>query len=231
MKIILEAIDPTEVESSHIKIIEHNGKNLYITFKNGSIYEYDHVPEKLIHKMLQAESKGKFFWRFIRDKCPYRKVDAVKSNTYNQDVGGNISPFVYDAENDQWLSPEDGKELPVPVGYMFLAPDHDYYEFLGAQWKNTRTGRVAKRNIGQKMTAISKSMIARGGVQAKITDFVKNNPVQSIIPNGYVMRAPNGYDYQYNDGMWASNNGPDVPEKIQNKLSNIATKLLKYQRE
>ncbi|EOR9073902.1 KTSC domain-containing protein [Escherichia coli] len=58
-KAIMEAIAPTDVESSHLATIEHNGRDLYITFKNGSTYEYDNVPEGLVRQMLKVDSKRK----------------------------------------------------------------------------------------------------------------------------------------------------------------------------
>lgn len=83
-KAIMEAIAPTDVESSHLKTIEHNGKDLYITFKNGSTYEYDDVPESLVRHMLTVDSKGRFLWRYIRDKFPYRKTSSISKRRIHQ---------------------------------------------------------------------------------------------------------------------------------------------------
>ena len=60
MTLIQEAIEETEVDSSHIQSIEHNGENLYVHFKNGAIYEYDGVTEQMAQRMLNAPSKGRF---------------------------------------------------------------------------------------------------------------------------------------------------------------------------
>lgn len=97
---------------------------LYIQFLNGAIYEYDSVPEDLAYAMTRAVSKGKFFWRYIRGQYPYRKVKTIP------------------------------KLDAVPVGYRFRAPDGDIYLWRGAQWVNTRTGRIATRAVRAKITEI-----------------------------------------------------------------------------
>jgi len=113
---INEAFMPVDVDSSHIKNVQYTDK-LYIEFLNGSIYEYDDVPEDLAREMLQQPSKGSFFWANIRNKYPYRKVSSV--STFSK----------------------------VPVGYLFRAPDGDIYKWRGAQWVNQRTGRIATRAV------------------------------------------------------------------------------------
>ncbi len=162
LKLILEAIAPTDVESSHLKTIEHNGKDLYITFKNGATYEYDDVPEATTKAMINADSSGKFLWRYIRDKYPYRQVKSIPVHKYDNNPNAVKSRLRYDVETGEWvdaLKPDVLKTVEVPVGYNFRAPDGDTYRFQGRQWKNTRTGRVAKKEISAKITDIAKRMI------------------------------------------------------------------------
>lgn len=74
------------VDSSNIKSIwfkdTMNGLgvgSLFVEFNSGSVYEYMRFPEKLYDKFLGAISYGKFFWRFIRGRFPYKrlKIDEI----------------------------------------------------------------------------------------------------------------------------------------------------------
>lgn len=166
LKRLLEAIAPIDVDSSHLKTIEHNGKNLYITFKNGSTYEYDNVPEAMARQMLKVDSKGKFLWRYIRDKYPYRKTTSIPAQKYDSDPNAVKQRLRYDVETGEWidaLTPDTLKSVEIPLNYTFHAPDGDTYEFMGKQWKNKRTGRVANRQISDKISSISKRLIKLKG--------------------------------------------------------------------
>lgn len=163
---IYEAISPTDVDSSHIQTIEHNGKELYITFLNGTIYEYDNVPEALVRQMLKKDSKGKYFWQYIRSKYPYRRVSSIKQQKFSTNPDEVKPHFKYNAQTGEWedaVTPQVLKSVDVPVGYKFHAPDGDTYSFMGKQWKNDRSGRVAKREISDKITAIAKRLIKLKG--------------------------------------------------------------------
>ena len=166
LKMILEAIDPTDVESSHLKTIEHNGKNLYITFKNGSTYEYDDVPEAMVRQMLRVDSKGRFLWKYIRDRYPYRKIKSIPSHKFANNPDAVKQRLRYDVETGEWvdaLTPDKIKTVQIPVGYRFRAPDGDNYTFQGKQWKNDRTGKIAKSVISNKISDIAKRMIKLKG--------------------------------------------------------------------
>lgn len=123
MSLFNEAFSPRDVDSSHLSTIEYTDR-LYVTFTNGAIYEYLGVPEDLAFKMTQAPSKGKFFWRFIRNQYSYRRIKEIP------------------------------KLATVPVGYKFKAPDNDTYVWRGAQWVNTRTGRIATRQVRELISEI-----------------------------------------------------------------------------
>lgn len=162
----MEAIAPTDVDSSHLAVIEHTGKNLYITFKNGAIYEYDNVPESLTRSMLKQDSKGKFLWRYIRDKYPYRKVKTIPVKKYDSNPDEVKPRLRYNVDTGTWddaITKDVIGSTQVPVGYVFKAPDNDEYEFMGKQWKNKRTGKIAKRNISDKITDIAKRLIKLKG--------------------------------------------------------------------
>ena len=68
----------TNVESSQIASVGHDGELLEVEFKGGSVYQYADLPADTCAKMLASESVGKFFYANIKGKCRYRKiVDGV----------------------------------------------------------------------------------------------------------------------------------------------------------
>ena len=48
-------------------------KMLTVEFKNGSVYEYLEVPEKVFNEMRVAESKGKFLNKYIKNVFKFKK--------------------------------------------------------------------------------------------------------------------------------------------------------------
>lgn len=171
LKLLQEAIAPTDVESSHLKTIEHNGKDLYITFKDGSTYEYDDVPEAMVRQMLKVDSKGKFLWRYIRDKYPYRKVKSIPTKQYSTNPNAIKQRVKYNVETGEWedaLKPDVLKTVQIPKGYSFRAPDGDVYVFQGKQWRNSRTGKIAKKIISNKISDIARRMIKLKGEDNEI---------------------------------------------------------------
>lgn len=170
---IMEAIAPTDVDSSHLATIEHNGKNLYITFKNGKTYEYDDVPEAMVRQMLKVDSKGKFLWKYIRDKFAYRVVKTIPQQKHDTNPNAVKQRLKYDVDTGEWvdaLSPDVIKSTEIPVGYKFHAPDGDDYQFMGQQWKNLQSGKIATKNISDKITSIAKRLIKLKGNPDEETD-------------------------------------------------------------
>ena len=70
-----QAMRRYKVESSNIDSVGHNflTKNLEIEFKGGNVYRYKKVPRSVFKKMMEADSKGKFFWSNVRFDYPYKK--------------------------------------------------------------------------------------------------------------------------------------------------------------
>jgi len=130
--LILEAYDVTPVSSSCISNIAYNDRNLYITFNNGSRYEYFNVPNRIAQPMLQAPSKGKHLWKFIRGKFNYHKMDP--SDKIPHSTTG------------------------VPVGYE-IQTKYGTYIWKGAQFVNAKTGRIARREVRDVLTRIAKSQL------------------------------------------------------------------------
>lgn len=64
----------TPVESSNLESVGHDGTNLFVRFKNGSIYVYLHVPESLYQELLAADSKGKYLGKHIKGAFQYERI-------------------------------------------------------------------------------------------------------------------------------------------------------------
>lgn len=64
------------VVSSNLKWVDYDFDNhiLTIGFRSGSVYEYYDVPEEIYWELLEADSKGRYFWRYIRNDFEYRRI-------------------------------------------------------------------------------------------------------------------------------------------------------------
>tara|TARA_Y100001960_G_C14115174_1_gene559461 strand:- start:212 stop:424 length:213 start_codon:yes stop_codon:yes gene_type:complete len=64
------------VTSSMIASIGFQDCTLEVEFSDRSIYQYDNVPEYIYTNMMNAESKGTFFWDNIRrnNNYNYKKI-------------------------------------------------------------------------------------------------------------------------------------------------------------
>lgn len=63
----------TEVKSSNIISVGHDGTNLYVNYKSGT-YKYDNVDKKLYEDLLNSSSKGQFMNENIKGKYNYTKL-------------------------------------------------------------------------------------------------------------------------------------------------------------
>jgi lysyl-tRNA synthetase class 2 len=81
MSIISEKIEgkviSVEINSSNLKSAVYNteDKKLTITFKNGSLYEYNEVPWDVFAALRVAKSQGSFFSKNISRKYDYKKIN------------------------------------------------------------------------------------------------------------------------------------------------------------
>jgi hypothetical protein len=76
-------------ESSFIKDVHWFEGLLYVTFKNGKIYEFSDVQESVYNDFIAADSLGKFFAANIKDKYETKGFDAPavqKSDIHGSDV-------------------------------------------------------------------------------------------------------------------------------------------------
>lgn len=63
----------TEVKSSNIISIGHDGINLYVNYKSGT-YKYENVDKPVYESLLSSESKGRFMNENIKGKYNYSRV-------------------------------------------------------------------------------------------------------------------------------------------------------------
>lgn len=64
------------VSSANLASAGHDakGETLEIEFKNGSVYQFDGVPEETFKGLMSANSPGGFFHQNIRDKFPFTRL-------------------------------------------------------------------------------------------------------------------------------------------------------------
>ena len=64
------------MSSSNINSIGYDEKmkTLEIEFKSEDIYQYSNVSSDIHKSLMNDSSKGKYFYKFIRDKYPTKKV-------------------------------------------------------------------------------------------------------------------------------------------------------------
>lgn len=63
----------TEVKSSNIISIGHDGTNLYVNYKSGT-YKYENVDKSVYEGLISSESKGRFMNENIKGKYNYSRV-------------------------------------------------------------------------------------------------------------------------------------------------------------
>lgn len=63
----------TEVKSSNIISIGHDGTNLYVNYKSET-YKYENVDKSVYESLISSESKGRFMNENIKGKYNYSRV-------------------------------------------------------------------------------------------------------------------------------------------------------------
>lgn len=59
----------TDVQSSNIAKVAHQGDDLFVQFKGGNaVYQYKGVPAATHEAMLKSESIGKYFFAHVKGK-------------------------------------------------------------------------------------------------------------------------------------------------------------------
>jgi hypothetical protein len=64
------------VESTTLATVLYDaaGQVLWLEFRSHAVYCYFSVPAAVHHALLEADSKGAYFNRYIRDRFPYQRV-------------------------------------------------------------------------------------------------------------------------------------------------------------
>ena len=64
------------VESSNLDEVGYDEERevMQVTFNNGRVYRYYQVPPAIFNSLLQADSKGSYFWENIRGKFEYERI-------------------------------------------------------------------------------------------------------------------------------------------------------------
>lgn len=64
------------VESNHLVSVGYDTERLIleIEFKNGSVYQYNDVPQPVYEAMMRAKSVGTYFRASIRDDYPHKII-------------------------------------------------------------------------------------------------------------------------------------------------------------
>ena len=70
-------VEMIEVTSSNIESVgyDNDEQTLFVKFKSGTTYSYSEVPVEIYDEMLQADSKGKYFYANIKSVYAYNKLD------------------------------------------------------------------------------------------------------------------------------------------------------------
>ena len=61
------------VKSSNLASVGYENGVLEIKFLSGRVYQYDGVPEDIHSGLMNASSKGRYFWRYARTDVRYRQ--------------------------------------------------------------------------------------------------------------------------------------------------------------
>ena len=67
-----------DVESTAIREIDYDAERakLLVQFVTGERYVYVGVPAEVCRSFVEADSKGRFFQRQIRDRYPFNRLDS-----------------------------------------------------------------------------------------------------------------------------------------------------------
>jgi hypothetical protein len=88
---------------------DRNEEKLFVFFKkNGGVYAYDGVTQKVCDELLRAHSKGTFFHRNIRQAFSFRKLSAEEIAELEARIGSS--------DLGEWLL----NEAPGPTADVFF---------------------------------------------------------------------------------------------------------------
>jgi hypothetical protein len=87
--------NPVAVRSSSLAHVAYDSRRdiLQVTFRDGTVYQYDSVPLGTYHALLQAESKGAYFNRYIRNLFPHEAIRADRADVSGRSQGLLLHPL------------------------------------------------------------------------------------------------------------------------------------------
>lgn len=62
------------VDSEVMDYVAYRGGTLEVVFDSGHIYRYFHVPRRVYAGLIRADSKGRYFHHYIRNRYPFRRI-------------------------------------------------------------------------------------------------------------------------------------------------------------
>lgn len=62
------------VTSTDLASVGYENGTLYIRFNSGGLYSYSNVPFSIYNDLLNADSKGQFFHRYIKNSYNYQRI-------------------------------------------------------------------------------------------------------------------------------------------------------------
>lgn len=65
----------SDVTSSHVAQIGHDGQRLFVRFKGGGVYSYDGVPKDVFDAGIKADSPGRWFRSHVSGRYRHKKHD------------------------------------------------------------------------------------------------------------------------------------------------------------
>jgi len=76
------------IASANLKSIAYDEEweTLDVYFRSGGVYRYEDVPPDVVEELKFAESRGRYFWIYIRNSYPYTMLRAPRKgfkNAYN----------------------------------------------------------------------------------------------------------------------------------------------------
>lgn len=97
----LSIIKRIPVVSTNLRSVGYNNVNeiLEIEFTNGSVYQYFGVLQNIYVELMQAESHGKYFYAFVRDRFEYQQVCHKSIQPYYPAIA-NVEEYGDDDEVD-----------------------------------------------------------------------------------------------------------------------------------
>lgn len=148
-----QAFKRKPVESSNIVSIGHSfpRRMLEVEFKNGSVYRYKGVNNRIYRAILSSDSKGKALHNLVKGKYPYKKIVDKSENNIKEANIVNYEEIVKEAY-EEIVGLE--KEAITIDGNRIYLDKEDYFVRDATKGEEILAGA---KNVGKKMGKFMKS--------------------------------------------------------------------------